>query len=147
MEAVLALDTYYKDHWLEIEPERLDRYEKQFQWSKANERLLEPARVEQGQVVADFGCGPGAIAIELARQVGRQFLAVLRAQIKRGDGFALALDSLDDKGAEAFGGLARNLGPMNVTRQAQGQALNPTQMPEELLLADRPVYRGHSQTM
>ncbi|MCZ6532271.1 MAG: methyltransferase domain-containing protein [SAR324 cluster bacterium] len=68
----MALDTYYKDHWLEIEPERLDRYEKQFQWSKANERLLEPARVEQGQMVADFGCGPGAIAIELARQVGPQ---------------------------------------------------------------------------
>ena len=66
----MASDTFYKDHWVEIEPERLDRYEKMFQWSPANDRLLEPAQIASGQVVADFGCGPGAMAVELARQVG-----------------------------------------------------------------------------
>jgi ubiquinone/menaquinone biosynthesis C-methylase UbiE len=66
----MSRDTYYRDHWVEIEPERLDRYEQMFQWTKAYQGLLEPARIEPGHVVADFGCGPGAMAVELARQVG-----------------------------------------------------------------------------
>ena len=68
----MGLDTYYKDHWLEIEPERLERYEKMFQWGQAYDGLLEPARIEPGQTVADFGCGPGAMVVELARLVGEE---------------------------------------------------------------------------
>lgn len=66
----MVRDTYYRDHWVQIEPERLDRYEQMFRWSPAYARLLEPAQIEHGQVVADFGCGPGAMAVELAKQVG-----------------------------------------------------------------------------
>ncbi|MBL4722065.1 MAG: methyltransferase domain-containing protein, partial [Alphaproteobacteria bacterium] len=62
--------SYYKDHWVKIEEERLDRYESMFRWTPATAALLEPAGVSEGQVVADVGCGPGFVAVELARQVG-----------------------------------------------------------------------------
>ena len=26
------LETYYRDHWVEVEPERLEVYEAMFQW-------------------------------------------------------------------------------------------------------------------
>jgi len=61
--------TYYKDHWLEIEPERLEAYEQMFEWRPQNAPLLEPARLAPGQVVVDYGCGPGGLAVELARRV------------------------------------------------------------------------------
>ncbi len=63
-------DTYYKDHWVEIEPDRLDRYEQQFVWGARGNRLLEPADIQAGQDVADYGCGPGYLSVELARWVG-----------------------------------------------------------------------------
>jgi ubiquinone/menaquinone biosynthesis C-methylase UbiE len=66
----MSLESYYKDHWVEIEEERLERYEAMFRWSPALAPLLEPAGVATGQVVADFGCGPGYVAVELARRVG-----------------------------------------------------------------------------
>lgn len=66
----MPLETYYRDRWLEIAPERLDRYEVIFQWSPALDPLLEQAEIEPGQTIADFGCGPGFLAIELARRVG-----------------------------------------------------------------------------
>lgn len=61
--------TYYKDHWIEIEPERLDAYEQMFEWRPQNAPLLEPAELAPGQVVVDYGCGPGGLAVELARRV------------------------------------------------------------------------------
>ena len=61
--------TYYKDHWVEIEPERLDAYEQLFEWRPQNAPLLEPAELAPGQVVVDYGCGPGGLAVELARRV------------------------------------------------------------------------------
>lgn len=65
-------DSYYKDHWVAIEPERLDRYEAMFKWTPAVEVLLAPAQISLGQTVADFGCGPGYVAIELAKRVGAE---------------------------------------------------------------------------
>ena len=62
-------DTYYKDHWVEIEPERLEAYEQMFEWRPQNAPLLEPAQLAPGQVVVDYGCGPGGLAVELARRV------------------------------------------------------------------------------
>ncbi len=62
-------DTYYRDHWVEIEPERLEAYEQMFEWRPQNAPLLEPAQLEPGQVVVDYGCGPGGLAVELARRV------------------------------------------------------------------------------
>ena len=66
----MPLETYYRDRWIEIAPERLDRYEVDFQWNPALDPLLEQAGIESGQTIADFGCGPGFLAIELARRVG-----------------------------------------------------------------------------
>ena len=62
--------TYYRDHWLTVEPERLDAYEELFRWRPQLEPLLAPARLEPGLTVVDYGCGPGHLAVELARRVG-----------------------------------------------------------------------------
>jgi ubiquinone/menaquinone biosynthesis C-methylase UbiE len=62
--------TYYRDHWLMVEPERLDVYEEMFRWRPQLEPLLAPARLEPGLTVVDYGCGPGHLAVELARRVG-----------------------------------------------------------------------------
>jgi ubiquinone/menaquinone biosynthesis C-methylase UbiE len=66
-----ALDTYHKDHWVEIEAERLDRYDRLFRLEPrvAAERLA-PVGVLEGETVLDFGCGPGYVAVELAKMVG-----------------------------------------------------------------------------
>ena len=66
----MSEDTYYKDHWVEIEPDRLDRYEAQFAWGARGNRLIDPADIQAGQRVADYGCGPGFLTVELARRVG-----------------------------------------------------------------------------
>jgi len=64
------LQNYYQDHWVEIEPERMSRYEAMFQWRDGHEALIAPAGVGPGQTIVDYGCGPGGLAIELARRVG-----------------------------------------------------------------------------
>ena len=66
----MSQGTYYKDHWVAIEPDRLDRYEEQFVWGARGNKLIEPADIAAGQVVADYGCGPGYLSVELARRVG-----------------------------------------------------------------------------
>lgn len=76
------LDDYYRDHWLEVEDERMNRYEEMFQWRDGYEALIAPADIRAGQVVADYGCGPGGLAIELARRVGDSG-AVLALDINR----------------------------------------------------------------
>jgi len=63
-------NTYYRDHWLTVEPERLEAYEEMFRWRPQMEPLLEPAALAPGQAVVDYGCGPGHLALELARRVG-----------------------------------------------------------------------------
>ncbi len=62
-------ETYYRDHWIDIEPDRLEAYELMFEWRPQNAPLLEPARLAPGQTVVDYGCGPGGLAVELARRV------------------------------------------------------------------------------
>ena len=66
----MSLETFYKDHWVRIEPERLERYEEMFRWGDGLNPILEPAEIAAGQTVADFGCGPGYLSCELARRVG-----------------------------------------------------------------------------
>jgi len=63
-------DPFYKDHWINIDRDRLDRYQRMFQWSSASSVLYEPADIGSGHVVGDFGSGPGHTAIEIAKWVG-----------------------------------------------------------------------------
>lgn len=63
-------DPFYKAHWRTIESDRLSAYKSGFTWDDAAERLYASARIGADQVVADFGCGPGKIAAEVARRVG-----------------------------------------------------------------------------
>ena len=63
-------DQAHKEYWLNIEPERFERYKSMFQWSASTEPLVAPANIRPGDVVVDFGCGPGFVAVELARRVG-----------------------------------------------------------------------------
>jgi ubiquinone/menaquinone biosynthesis C-methylase UbiE len=63
-------DTYYKDHWTDIESERFERYKHMFAWSEDSRPLLEPARIGAGESVVEIGCGPGFTACEIATWVG-----------------------------------------------------------------------------
>ncbi len=63
-------DSFYTDHWREIEDERIARYEEMFVWRDAQKVLLEPAELERGQTVLDVGAGPGFFAQGLASIVG-----------------------------------------------------------------------------
>jgi ubiquinone/menaquinone biosynthesis C-methylase UbiE len=67
----VAADPFYKAHWENIEPERLDRYQRMFQWNPASAVLYESAEIRDGHIVAELGCGPGYTAIEIAQWVGR----------------------------------------------------------------------------
>ncbi|MBM4382906.1 MAG: methyltransferase domain-containing protein [Deltaproteobacteria bacterium] len=67
----MSLATYYKDHWLAIEPERFARYDEMFKLDdKRADRLLAPLALAPGQTALDLGCGPGYVAAHLARIVG-----------------------------------------------------------------------------
>lgn len=63
-------DSYYQDHWIEIEGERLERYELMFEWRPDQTPMLDPADIQPGQRVVDFGCGPGFLSLALADLVG-----------------------------------------------------------------------------
>jgi len=66
----MSKDTFYTDHWQQIEDERVARYEQMFQWRDAHNALLAPANIESGCRVLDYGSGPGFMAIALADIVG-----------------------------------------------------------------------------
>lgn len=59
-----------QSHWLDIEPERFDRYLQMFRWNPATAHYYDAADIRPGQTVVDFGCGPGYAAVEYARRVG-----------------------------------------------------------------------------
>lgn len=68
--AGMSRESYYRDHWIEVEPERVESYDQMFRWRPEMAPLLAPAEIEAGQTVVDYGCGPGQLALELARRVG-----------------------------------------------------------------------------
>jgi ubiquinone/menaquinone biosynthesis C-methylase UbiE len=63
-------ETYYRDHWVDVGAERMETYESLFQWHEGLEPLIAPAEIGPGQTVVDYGCGPGHVAVEVARRVG-----------------------------------------------------------------------------
>ncbi len=100
-------ESYYRDHWVEIEPERVEAYEALFTWHPRMAPLLEAAELAAGQRVVDFGCGPGGLAVELARRVApggvvhgvdlnRELLARAAARAQR-EGVSLELHHAEDE--------------------------------------------------
>jgi ubiquinone/menaquinone biosynthesis C-methylase UbiE len=92
--------TYYRDHWLTVEPERLDAYEEMFRWRPQQGPLLAPARLEPGLTVVDYGCGPGHLAVELARRVGpggRVLALDLNAEFRRRTAERAAAEGLAER--------------------------------------------------
>jgi ubiquinone/menaquinone biosynthesis C-methylase UbiE len=69
-EIVKNAESYYRDHWIAIDDERLAAYDQMFRWRPEMDPLIAPAEIGPGQTVLDYGCGPGWLAIELARRVG-----------------------------------------------------------------------------
>jgi len=65
------LDSYYRDHWLAIEPERFARYDEMFRLDdRRADKLLAPLELAAGHTALDLGCGPGYVAAQIARIVG-----------------------------------------------------------------------------
>ena len=65
-------ETFYTDHWREIEDDRIARYEQMFVWRDQQLMLLDGADLQPGQRVLDIGCGPGFFAMGLVGIVGAQ---------------------------------------------------------------------------
>lgn len=66
----MNIDTFFTDHWANIEDDRVARYEQMFVWRDGQRALIEPAQLLQGQRVLDLGSGPGFFAMALADIVG-----------------------------------------------------------------------------
>lgn len=66
----MSSEPYYKAHWRQIDSDRMSAYRSGFGWDQNTEKLYEPAAIEPDQQVVDFGCGPGKVAVELAKRVG-----------------------------------------------------------------------------
>lgn len=62
-------EAYYKQHWIDIEPERHAAYDQILAFHPAMEPLLRPLELRPGQRVLDVGSGPGHTTFELARRV------------------------------------------------------------------------------
>lgn len=48
----------------------MSAYRSGFGWDDAAEQLYNPAEIAAGQLIADFGCGPGKVSVALAEKVG-----------------------------------------------------------------------------
>ncbi len=96
----MKLDTFYTDHWQEIEPDRMAAYEKLFQWDPAMAPLLEPGEFGAGQAILDFGCGPGFTTLELAKRAGPD--GVVRGVDINADMVASANGKLAEAGVGGF---------------------------------------------
>ena len=66
----MTQDTFYTDHWRQIDDERVARYERMFVWREGHATLLAPLDLRAGSRVLDYGCGPGFVAEGMAGIVG-----------------------------------------------------------------------------
>lgn len=65
------VETYFRDHWIDIEAERFERYLQMFRITDMNRAVyFDPLGAQPAETIVDFGCGPGDVAVELARAVG-----------------------------------------------------------------------------
>ncbi|KAI9022370.1 S-adenosyl-L-methionine-dependent methyltransferase [Hyaloraphidium curvatum] len=65
------IDTFFKDHWVTIEQDRLKTYDKLFDLPPAAMKtLIAPLDLQPGETALDFGCGPGFVAAAMAGAVG-----------------------------------------------------------------------------
>jgi len=62
-------EAYYKQHWIDIEPERHTAYDQILAFHPAMEPLIRPLELKPGNRVLDVGSGPGHTTFELARRV------------------------------------------------------------------------------
>ena len=63
--------TFYRDHWVTIEPERLEVSDQLYDWPEPIVAMvLDRLGAQSGHVVVDLGCGPGYVTRAIARQVG-----------------------------------------------------------------------------
>ena len=62
-------EPYYKQHWVDIDPDRHSAYDKILAYHPAMEPLLRPLDLKAGLRVLDVGSGPGHTTFELARRV------------------------------------------------------------------------------
>jgi SAM-dependent methyltransferase len=88
----------FQEHWLNIDEERMERYEAMYRWNPATEKFYSAAGIGPGQVVGDFGCGPGHAAIEFAGRVGdAEFVRRARDRAERnGLGVRVSVHLLED---------------------------------------------------
>ncbi|HZO81291.1 MAG TPA: methyltransferase domain-containing protein [Candidatus Binataceae bacterium] len=63
-------NAYYKQHWVEVEPERQGAYDEILAYHPALDPLLQPLEPGLGMRLLDVGSGPGYTALEMARRVG-----------------------------------------------------------------------------
>jgi len=68
----IASNTFYADHWREIDDERVGRYERMFVWRDGHGPLLAPLDLRPGSRVLDYGCGPGFVTEGIAGVVGTE---------------------------------------------------------------------------
>jgi ubiquinone/menaquinone biosynthesis C-methylase UbiE len=61
---------YYKQHWINIEPERHKAYDQILAYHPALEPLIRPLNLGPGLKILDVGSGPGYTTMELARRTG-----------------------------------------------------------------------------
>lgn len=62
-------DSYYKQHWIDIDSDRHSVYDQVLAYHPAMEPMLRPLDLRPGLRVLDVGSGPGHTTLEIARRV------------------------------------------------------------------------------
>src|SRR5690348_10633055 len=63
------VNPYYKQHWIYIEAERQQAYDRILAYHPALEPVIRPLNLAPGLKVLDAGSGPGYTTMEIARRV------------------------------------------------------------------------------
>ncbi len=102
-------DTFYTDHWRDIEPERISRYEALFQFRDEQQPFIDALQLSGTERILDFGCGPGYMAEAIASHTSGEVIgADLNAEFisrasARGTASNARFFHLNDVGIETLG--------------------------------------------